>query len=216
MSLLFPELINPEDNLLPLDGIVNDYGCIYDVKTAQVIFDYLMENTPWQHDEYIKEFTTANNHAENPEVEIKHIITARKMAWYAQHETTYIYAGSPKPVYAWSPAILKIKTLIEQKTNETFNSCLLNLYPSGSEGMAWHSDNASDIVKDTAIASLSFGAERKFMFKHIKTKKRIELWLASGQLIVMRGSTQRHWLHTVPKTKTVNEPRINLTFRTVV
>lgn len=211
---LFPELINPEDNLLPFDGIVNDYGYIYDATTAQIIFDYLIENTPWQHDEYIKHF--AMNHdlhkQTNPSQQTKHITTVRQVAWYAQHKKTHTYAGSPKKVHKWTPALLKIKALIEKKTGHTFNVCLLNLYPSGADGMAWHSDDTND-MQNTVIASLSFGAQRKFMFKHKKTKKRIDFWLASGQLIVMRGNTQKHWLHAVPKTKKVHHPRINLTFR---
>lgn len=207
---LFAEQQDPNHNLLPYDGRVNDYGCIYDAATAETIFQYLLANTPWQHDEFLKQFGSGDT------LEQRHIITDRKVAWYAAQAKTYTYAGSTKQAHAWSPALHKLKSRVEEVTQASFNACLLNLYHSGNEGMTWHSDNESEIVKGAPIASLSFGATRKFMLKHKRTKQRIDLWLGSGQLIVMRDTTQTHWLHSVPKTKKVSLPRINLTFRTVV
>lgn len=194
-------------NLLPYGGEVYDFGCVYDAKTAQVICDYLLANTPWAHDEYIKTFGTG------ADIETKHIFTDRKVAWYANTAQTYAYAGSTKEAYAFSPAITKLKAKVELVTGASFNACLLNLYHTGLEGMTWHSDSESEMLHGAPIASLSFGAARKFMLKHKKTKERIDLWLAPGQLIVMQGTTQTHWLHCVPKTKKVLTPRINLTFR---
>ena len=106
--------------------------------------------------------------------------------------------------------------ITEQKTGETFNSCLLNLYHTGDEGMAWHSDGEKDLKKNGAIASLSFGAARKFAFKHKETKQTVNVLLEPGSLLVMKDETQTHWLHRLPPTKTVQIPRINLTFRTIV
>ena len=97
-----------------------------------------------------------------------------------------------------------------------FNSCLLNLYHSGEEGMAWHSDGETDLMKNGAIASLSFGAQRKFVLKHKETHDKIEQLLAHGSLLVMKGVTQSYWLHSLPKTKKIHRPRINLTFRSIV
>jgi len=90
-----------------------------------------------------------------------------------------------------------------------------NLYHDGSEGMAWHSDGEKDLKKSGAIASLNFGAERKFAFKHKKSKIKVDVFLEKGCLLVMKGSTQTHWLHRLPPTKKVHTPRINLTFRTI-
>lgn len=90
------------------------------------------------------------------------------------------------------------------------------MYHSGDEGMAWHSDGEKDLKKNGAIASLSFGAERKFAFKHKVTGEKITLPLANGSLLVMKNETQTHWLHRLPPTKTVHQPRVNLTFRTIV
>ena len=103
----------------------------------------------------------------------------------------------------------------EEALGETYNSCLLNLYHHGEEGMAWHSDGEKDLKKDGAIGSLSFGAERKFSFKHKKTKQTVSLILEHGSLLVMKDNTQTHWLHRLPPTKLVRNARINLTFRTI-
>ena len=93
---------------------------------------------------------------------------------------------------------------------------MLNLYHNGNEGMSWHSDGEKDLKKNGAIASLSFGAERKFAFKHKETKQKIDFILEHGSLLVMKDETQSHWLHSLPPTKLVQQPRINLTFRTIV
>jgi len=111
--------------------------------------------------------------------------------------------------------LLALKALVEQKTAESYNSCLLNLYHNGSEGMAWHSDGEKELKEQGAIASLTFGATRKFAFKHKQTKELVSLDLKAGSLLVMKGETQKHWLHRLPPTKKVQEARINLTFRTI-
>jgi len=116
----------------------------------------------------------------------------------------------------WSKELLELKFLIEKMTGETFNSCLLNLYHNGDEGMAWHSDGEKDLKKNGAIGSLSFGAVRKFAFKHKQTKEHVRLTLEHGSLLVMKDETQSHWLHRLPPTKKIHTPRINLTFRTIV
>jgi alkylated DNA repair dioxygenase AlkB len=109
-----------------------------------------------------------------------------------------------------------LKQLAEKHSGHTYNSCLLNLYHNGSEGMAWHSDGEKDLEPNGAIASMSFGAERKFAFKHKETKELININLARGSLLVMKGPTQNQWLHRLPPTKKVTSPRVNLTFRTIV
>ena len=111
--------------------------------------------------------------------------------------------------------LLELKSIIEEKTDLKFNSCLLNLYHNGNEGMAWHSDAEKDLKKNGAIGSLSLGAERKFAFKHKETKETISLILEHGSLLVMKDITQSHWLHRLPPTKRIDKPRINLTFRTI-
>jgi len=62
---------------------------------------------------------------------------------------------------------------------------------------------------------LSFGAERKFSFKHKQTKQIVSLVLEHGSLLIMKNDTQSNWLHSLPKSKNITQPRINLTFRTI-
>jgi alkylated DNA repair dioxygenase AlkB len=108
------------------------------------------------------------------------------------------------------------KELVEQRTAATFNSCLLNLYHDGSEGMAWHSDDEKSLNRHATIASLSFGAERKFCLKHKRQPVTVAVVLEHDSLLVMKDATQTNWLHSIPKSKRVLTPRINLTFRTMI
>ncbi len=201
MNLFEPE-IDHSKNWLPYDGTVNYYGYILNKKAADNYLNHLLEDIAWRNDEAI--------------IFGKRLVTKRKVAWYGEKPFSYTYSNTTKHALPWTKSLLDLKTLIEQKTGETFNSCLLNLYHDGSEGMAWHSDGEKDLKKNGAIASLSFGAERKFAFKHKDTKKKVELILEHGSLLIMKDDTQTHWLHRLPPTKLIKTPRINLTFRTIV
>lgn len=189
-------------NLLPFDGEVNYYGSVMNREKAQYYFDQLLQNIEWENDKAI--------------IFGKLIITKRKVAWYGDQPFNYTYSKTTKSALPWTKELLELKQIIEDKTGETFNSCLLNLYHNGDEGMAWHSDGEKDLKKNGAIASLSFGAERKFSFKHKENKQKIDVILEKGSLLVMKGITQTHWLHRLPPTKKITTPRINLTFRTII
>ena len=145
----------------------------------------------------------------------KKILTKRKVAWYGDEPFDYTYSKTTKKALPWTPELLQLKKIIEEKTEEKFNSCLLNLYHNGSEGMAYHSDAERDLKKNGAIASVSFGAERKFLFKHKITQEKVEIFLENGSLLVMKEQTQSFWLHRLPPTKKVLSARINLTFRCI-
>lgn len=203
---LFDTPTLPNVNVLPYDGIVNDYGVIFDAPLADRYDQYLRDKIAWRHD-------TAKIYG-------KVITTARQVAWYGDESFDYHYSGTARTALAWTDELLVIKQQVEQHlatiSPVVFNSCLLNLYQDGNQGMAWHSDDETCLGKDTIIASLSFGATRKFAFRHKTTQAKLEMMLTHGQLIVMRGATQRHWQHAVMKTTKVHEPRINLTFRTVI
>jgi len=146
----------------------------------------------------------------------KRIITKRKVAWYGDQPYKYSYSKSTKTALPWTKGLQSIKLTVESLTHNSYNSCLLNLYHDGSEGMGWHSDDEPELLEDGAIASISLGAERKFIFRHKETKEKIELFLHSGSVLLMSGACQRRWLHRLPPTKKVHRPRINLTFRTIV
>lgn len=188
-------------NLLPYDGTVLYFGQIFTPQQANLYFDELFRSIVWKHDEAV--------------IYGKRIITKRKVAWYGDHPFSYTYSKTTKHALAWSPVLLELKNMVEQFTGEIFNSCLLNLYHDGNEGMAWHSDGEVDLRKNGTIASLSFGAERKFAFKHKATKEKIELFLKHGSLLVMKDTTQTYWLHRLPPSKRVTTARINLTFRQI-
>jgi alkylated DNA repair dioxygenase AlkB len=130
--------------------------------------------------------------------------------------TSYTYSGTTKIALPWTGELLALKTLVEDKAQCSFNSCLCNLYHDGSEGMGWHSDDEKALGKDTAIGSLSLGAQRKFSFRHKKKDGHpVSIELENGSLLVMRGTTQTFWQHSVPKTAKLTARRINLTFRTI-
>lgn len=146
----------------------------------------------------------------------KHIVTARKVAWYGDSNFAYTYSGTTKQALAWTAQLAALKAKVEELTGKIFNSCLLNLYHHGDEGMSWHSDDEKSLVQNSSIASVSLGAEREFRFKHKRLDQKASVLLESGSLLVMKGSTQSHWLHSIPKSKKVKSPRINLTFRSMI
>jgi alkylated DNA repair dioxygenase AlkB len=113
----------------------------------------------------------------------------------------------------WTSALIGIKQKVEAITGAKYNACLLNLYHEGEEGMGWHQDNEKEMVAGSSIASLSFGAVRKFAFKHATTNERLDIELAHGSLLDMKGEIQAHWYHSLPKTTRIKQMRINLTFR---
>lgn len=189
-------------NILPEDGEANYYGKIFSHEKATSYMEALLHTIEWKNDEAI--------------IFGKHIITARKVAWYAGNTFSYTYSGTTKQALLWTKELLTLKKIVEELTGDTYNSCLLNLYHNGNEGMAYHSDDEKALGKNSGIASLSFGAERKFLFKHKRTKQTVSLVLENGSLLVMKGATQTNWMHRLPPTTKVNKPRINLTFRTMV
>jgi len=190
-----------ETNLLPHDGTVIYYGRIMPQEQAHNYLKALLNNIAWKQDEAV--------------IFGRHILTKRKVAWYGDHEFEYTYSNITKKALPWTTALLELKTIAEEITGETYNSCLLNLYHSGDEGMAWHSDGEKDLKKNGAIGSMSFGAERKFSFKHKSSKETVSLLLEHGSMLVMKDNTQTNWLHRLPPTKKIGTPRVNLTFRTI-
>jgi alkylated DNA repair dioxygenase AlkB len=193
---------NKVQNILPYDGETIYHGLVFNRQECERNYEYLLNEIPWEHDQAI--------------VFGKHYVTKRKVAWFGDQEYCYKYSGITKQANLWTPELLQLKEKIEQESGHTYNSCLLNLYHDGAEGMAWHSDGEKTLLDNGAIASLTLGAERKFSFKHKETKQRIDIVLENGSLLVMKGTTQKHWLHRLPPTKKVTIPRINLTFRTIV
>src|SRR5690606_38171197 len=139
------------------------YGKVFIVHEANHYLNTLLSTIEWRNDEAV--------------IFGKKIVTKRKVAWYGEKPFGYTYSNVTKQALPWTSELLQLKAVVEQESGESFNSCLLNLYHSGEEGMAWHSDGEKDLKKNGAIGSLSFGAERKFAFKHKATKETVSLVL---------------------------------------
>jgi alkylated DNA repair dioxygenase AlkB len=182
--------------------VVHYFGQVWNQQDSNRYFEDLLQHIAWKNDEAV--------------LYGKRFITKRKVAWYGDQDFDYSYSNTTKKALPWTDTLLELRAMAEAKTGETYNSCLLNLYHSGEEGMAWHSDGEKTLKKDGAIASLSFGAARKFAFKHKISKEIVSLILEHGSLLVMKGATQSNWLHRLPPTKLILKPRVNLTFRTIV
>jgi alkylated DNA repair dioxygenase AlkB len=189
-------------NLLPFDGTADYYGRVLSPAESKHYLHCMLNRIEWRNDEAV--------------IFGRHIITRRKVAWYGDQSYSYAYSGKIREALPWTSELVELKARVERLVGKTFNSCLLNLYHNGDEGMAWHSDDEKTLEPDGAIASLSLGAERKFSFRHRATRETVSIQLETGSLLVMHGVTQTHWMHALPKTKKVMLPRVNLTFRTMV
>jgi alkylated DNA repair dioxygenase AlkB len=207
------ELFAPEcqDNLLPCDGMVQNYGLILNEAQSSQYLRYFLQHLAWQPDEVV--------------LHGQRYITERKVVWYGDEHYQYRYSGSLKQAQAWNPGLYRLKQHIEQLAGHPFNSCLANLYENGRQAVGWHSDDEPSLLpregheslhaalNETVIASLSFGATRKMRFQHKFQPHQADILLQSGQLIVMRGQTQQYWKHCIAKSAKIVQPRINLTFR---
>jgi len=169
---------------------------------ADRYFKILMTTIAWQQD--------------NINVFGKTYAQPRLTALYAANQQPYSYSNiimHPKP---FTPELLEIQARVARELAHPFTSVLLNLYRDGADSNGWHADNEKELGQNPTIASLSFGAERPFHFKHRELKEeRHKLILEHGSLLVMRGEMQKHWLHQIAKTTKVIGSRINLTFRTL-
>ena len=189
-------------NILPRDGVAHYYGKIIDDESVNFYLQHLLTKVQWRHDKVI--------------LFGKEYITSRKTAWYGDKPFRYTYSKITKTALTWFDTLIALKGLVEDTVNENFNACLLNLYHSGTDSIGWHADNEPEIEKNSAIASISLGSARRFVFKHKLQHDKVSIILKPGSFLLIKGSTQSHWLHALPSTKRVNEPRINLTFRHMI
>lgn len=198
---LFEQLAEQPSNRLPSQGEVLYYGVIYRQAESDALFQQLLTEIDWVHD--------------MAEINGEIIRTPRKVAWYGDRPYEYVYSGVKKTAQPWVACLQTLKEKIEQISGDTYNSCLLNLYQDGMQGMAWHSDRETQLKKEGAIAVLSFGAGRTLQFKQIEGGARVDVQLESGSLLMMKGMTQQYWLHQLPKSKKITQARLSLTFRTI-
>lgn len=188
--------------LLPFDGGARLYSNFLDIGYADDVFRRLMEETPWEDREIV---VFGKRHRE-----------PRRTAWHSESHISYAYSGILRTPQPWTALLIELRDKCAKTSGATFNAVLANLYRDGNDGVGWHADNEASNGREPTIASLSFGASRRFDFRHRETKKTIHVQLDPGSLLVMSGLSQHCWVHQVPRTKRVREPRINLTFRRVV
>lgn len=186
-------------NHLPYDGEVYYHSPAFTPTEADHYLAHLLQDIAWEHDQAVMFGKT--------------LVTRRKVAWYGDQAFPYTYSRITRTALPWTPVLQQLKARAEHLSNATFNACLLNLYHDGSEGMGWHRDAERELQPGGVIASLSFGAERRFSLKHRTQDVRVHQVLAHGSLLIMQGETQQHWLHQLPTTKKIKTPRVNLTFR---
>ncbi|MBT8589506.1 alpha-ketoglutarate-dependent dioxygenase AlkB [Polynucleobacter paneuropaeus] len=188
-------------NILSKDGSAHYYPNIFNEESSTLFMSQLQESLTWG-PEQLMMFG-------------KLVTTRRKVAWVGDPKCSYTYSGIKKIPQNWTSELLFIKAQLEEISQSEFNSCLLNLYHDGNDGMGWHSDDEKELDPLSPIASLSLGAQRKFAFRHKKDKETISLFLENGSALIMHPPTQEYWQHALLKSKTASDIRINLTFRKI-
>lgn len=188
------------ENHLPFGGEVRFYPNFFPQESADLIFSELRENLAWRQ-EPIWMFG-------------KQVMQPRLTALYGNSNQPYSYSGISMEALPWTPVLDQIKNEIEQFTRCEFTHVLCNYYRDGNDSMGWHRDNEPILGKNPNIASVTFGVTRLFQLRDYQTKKqKVAIPLSHGSLLMMMGESQHLWEHQLPKTKKVNGPRINLTFR---
>jgi alkylated DNA repair dioxygenase AlkB len=111
-------------------------------------------------------------------------------------------------------AIRAARAVVQDVSAHVFNSVGLNRYRDGNDSVAPHNDRLDDLTEGAPIALLSLGATRRLVL-HTKNmpRRRLDLDLESGSVLVMSYATQLHLNHGVPKTREAVGERISLAFR---
>ncbi len=174
----------------------------YDAAECERIYSRLLNEQNWPDNRYV--------------VSGRQFILPRLQTWHADPGIRYSYNNNLLETRAWTPLLSDIRAKVESFLNYSFNSVLVNLYRNGADYVGWHADNERELGEKPFIASLTFGAERQFEFRHKKSSASGRISLQSGTLLIMQPNFQHHWLHNVPLDTGVTEGRINLTFRKVV
>jgi alkylated DNA repair dioxygenase AlkB len=190
-------------NLLPKDGEVFYYPEFFSNEESDLFYQTLVKEISWKQ-EPIKIFG-------------KSVMQPRLTAWVGDPSKGYSYSGITMEPLPWNKSLLDIKQRVDHISETTFTSALLNFYRDQNDSMGWHRDDEKELGVNPVIASVSFGAARVFQLKHRQEKSlKVSLELERGSLLLMRGSTQHHWLHSIPKRTCQVSPRINITFRVLL
>lgn len=178
------------------------YHGFIDFNSADDVFRRLIAETSWEQRDIV---LFGKSHQE-----------PRLSAWHSEPHISYTYSGVLRTPQPWTPLLTELRNKCAAMSGATFNSVLANLYRDGNDGVGWHADNEASNGREPTIASLSFGASRRFDLRHRESKKTVRVQLDPGSLLIMSGLSQHCWVHQLPRTRRVTDPRINLTFRRVV
>jgi len=202
MKSIFSDGLSWSQNLVPKEGNVQLLQNFFSQAEAESYFGSITEKSPWRQDP-IKIFG-------------KLILQPRLTAWVGDEGARYRYSGLNLQPAPWSAELGSIKVRLESGTGFKFNSALLNLYRDGRDSMGWHRDNEPELGPNPVIASVSLGATRLFKLRHYQDKAlKLDIPLENGSVLIMQGSTQHFWEHSIPKTSRPVGPRLNITFRLV-
>lgn len=178
------------------------YPAFYGKDMADEYFALLKEQTPWKQ--------------ETISIYGKTMLTPRLTAWYGDTGADYHFSNTKYTPHAWTPTLQTIRKDINKVEPAIFNSVLLNLYRNGNDSVSWHTDAEPELGRNPTIASVNFGAARRFMLRRIDDHtQKLDILLTHGSLLLMKGELQHYWQHQVPKTAAVVTERINLTYRMI-
>ncbi|MBT8145258.1 MAG: alpha-ketoglutarate-dependent dioxygenase AlkB [Gammaproteobacteria bacterium] len=183
------------------DAELYEYQQAFSTEESKRYFSSLIENVNWQ----------------NASIRIagRLIPIPRLQCWVADSGLSYSYSGITMQPQRWSEELLQIRSRVEALADQPFNAVLINLYRDGNDSVAWHADDEPELGCNPVVASVSFGASRPFDLKHRSNDSKRRLILSDGSVLVMGKTLQNNWLHQLPKVKTLQDPRINLTFRRI-
>ena len=197
---LFDSVSDGVEELLPRSGSALLHYGVLGAQRAHEVFAELLEAIPWEQ--------------RSVQMFGKSVPQPRLVAWFGEGEP-YVYSGLRLEPHPWLPLLVELRQICEELADASFNSGLANLYRDGKDTVAWHADDEPELGEHPTIASMSLGAVRRFDLRHRDTRETIRTELPAGSVLVMSGESQSAWVHQIPRTAKVSEPRINLTFRWV-
>lgn len=155
---------------------------------SDTLFAELVETAPWQQ---------RKRHMYE-----KVLDEPRLTAWWTAGEAD---AGLP-------PVVPQVREALSARYGVTFDSVGCNLYRDGRDSVAWHGDSVRKVMAEPLVAILSLGQPRKFLLRPRGGGASIPFELGAGDLLVMGGTCQHTWEHSVPKVRAAG-PRLSVTFR---
>jgi alkylated DNA repair dioxygenase AlkB len=142
--------------------------------------------------------------------------------WEATEQELYgTVVATPRLIARWPcgpgeaalpPILEEVRSALVARYARPFDSVLANLYRDGRDSVAWHGDRIARIVADPLVAIVSLGHPRRFLLRPRGGPTRLRLEPRHGDLLVMGGTSQRRWQHSIPKVA-VAGPRISVTLR---